>query len=143
MSSRATALITVLVGSLWAILLFQRVLFDWDQATLYRDLGRDFLTQKAFWANSMRNGDGIPYWNHFALGGAPFLARNAVAPYHPFNFIFFTLRTRKLSQRDGLFFGAPLRGPLLRWFLFATCITYSSQPKLSLRHGLCGVRLFN
>ena len=67
---------------------FYRVLFFEDRALLYRDLYRHFLVGKAIWADAVRAGEGIPYWNNHSFGGMRFWAENVNSPLHPLNSVF-------------------------------------------------------
>ncbi len=76
------------IGFLFLCIPFYRVLLFTDRVLLFRDLVRDFLPQKLLWAESWRNGIGIPFWNHFSFGGNPYWAMNVGSPLHPLNFLF-------------------------------------------------------
>jgi hypothetical protein len=77
-----------LIGALLLCIPFYRILLYTDRALFFRDLARDLLVQKSIWAASIRAGDGIPFWNHFALGGTPFYSMIVGGPLNPLNALF-------------------------------------------------------
>lgn len=67
---------------------FHRVIANPDRVLLYRDLARDFIPQKSILSRSLHSGNGIPFWNHFADGGAPYWANSVSSPLNPANLLF-------------------------------------------------------
>lgn len=88
MRARLASLWPLAAALVFTALPFYRVLFFEDRALLYRDIYRHFLVGKAIWANAVRAGEGIPYWNSFSFGGMRFWAENVNSPLHPLNFLF-------------------------------------------------------
>ncbi len=77
-----------LLGALALTIPFYRIFLYSDRALFFRDLARDLLAQKSIWAAAVRAGEGIPYWNLYALAGTPFYTMTVGAPLHPLNILF-------------------------------------------------------
>lgn len=70
-------------------LLFGKALVPSEGQVIYGgDLADQFYYWKSYYVNSIRKGV-IPFWNPYNFSGTPFLAHPSVAPFYPFNLIFF------------------------------------------------------
>ncbi|MGZ3692654.1 MAG: hypothetical protein ACXWQO_00170 [Bdellovibrionota bacterium] len=101
--ARSWELLLPWLGVFFLTLPFYRIIYFSDRALYYRDLIRDLLVQKSIWAEAVRHGEGIPYWNHFALGGTPFLAMNVGAPLHPLNALFLFFPQSEIGRALSLY----------------------------------------
>lgn len=106
MSRLLKPLALLALGFVLVSLPFYRILLYTDRVLLYRDLSRDFLSQKAIWANAVRAGEGIPYWNYFSFGGTPYLAQNVSSPLHPLNAIFLLASPANYAKALAIFIWA-------------------------------------
>lgn len=86
------------IGFFLLIIPFYRVLLFSDRALFFRDLARDILVQKSQWTESVLAGNGIPFWNHFALGGTPFYSMIVGSPLHPLNTIFLLFGSQESAR---------------------------------------------
>lgn len=97
MKWKCPAFLLALLGPLAPLLASTRF------ALLYRDLGSLELFQKAFWRENVLELQ-LPLWNHWVLGGAPYLADPSSAFYYPLNAFFLLFPARLLPHALSWYF---------------------------------------
>ncbi|MGZ3711601.1 MAG: hypothetical protein ACXWQO_02730 [Bdellovibrionota bacterium] len=83
---------------------------------LYRDIGSLVLLKRQIWTESVQQFGSLPLWNHWVLGGTPYLSDPASSVYFPLNafFLFFPARLFLAAQswylllQLGILFGSAL-----------------------------------
>jgi len=96
-------LLAFLFGLLAVPLPYLGALLDSSAALLYRDLTNVQIPLKAEWVRAVHELGRIPFWDHFHMGGLPFLADPSYGPLYPLNAFFLLFRAED-SPRALLFF---------------------------------------
>jgi hypothetical protein len=81
-----------LLGLASVFLPYLPILFNSNQALLYRDLSQIFIPLKSIWLNSILELGRVTHWNPYALLGTPYLADSNPGPLYPLNWIFYIFR---------------------------------------------------